>query len=1562
MSKKKTSKRLEHIFHDIAPEESAPVKRIRKQSEKQPEALTPAQSPTPTRARSGIRPKPASPRLEEQIAPAVTSAVSSNSGAMSLAFRTDEKSWATLRVVDETEPRAWAMEEQMLVKQVADQLSLALENARLFQETQKALSETESLYEASAELNEAQSFDEIFEILRKRTTLNRASLGRLMQFDRPWNDQQIPQTVQLVADWPLEASNPSQRAARLSVQNFPALKFLSPREPTILEDAETDERLDKNSRNLIVNQFHAKSALFAPLTLGKDWIGYLVAYYLERTQFSKDELQHLMSLIQQASIAIEKTRLFGEAQRRAQEMSALAEVGQDVSASLDLQVVLERIATHAKNLLNGLSSAVYLPDPDGKTYRAIAVIGSDAEEIKKDPIRLGEGILGNVAKTGDGEIVNDALRDQRALTIQGTNQLPNEHLMATPLLSGNRVSGIMAVWRTGAGIEFSQGELELLNGLARQAAIAVENARLFESTRASQQAVERSEGELRALFAAMTDVIIILDKDGRYLRIAPTNPSRLIRTPDELVGQLTEDVLPKEAAHSVMNGIEQALRSGETVDLEYMLDISQKEYWFDATISKLSEEQVFLVARDITERKFNEMLQTAVTQIAEAALSAPDIAGLTKIIHENVNTLMPARNFYISLYDERTDLMTFPYYADEHDSAFPPQKPGRGLTSYVLRTGKPLLVTPEVFDDLEKSGEITSSGTRGVDWMGVPLRSGSQRIGVMAVQTYDLKVRLSEKDLETLNLIASQTAIAIERKRSQEELSKFKLGLDQSDDAVFITDTDGTILYANPGFEKVYGYKPEEALGKNPRIIKSGIMTQEQYKLFWETLLSKNTSSGEVINKSKDGRLIPIAGTNSPILNEAGNIIGFLAIHKDMTATKRAEEALQRRNDYLAAAAEIGRLVTSTLDLNTIFSRTVNLVSERFGYYHAAIFVVEETGFNAILREATGEAGAEMKRLQHSLPVNEHSIVGKATQTGEVVVVNNTALDLTHKTNPLLPETQAEAAIPLRVGTRIIGALDIQSTTIESFISDDLAVLQLLADQVAIAIDNARSYELSQQAVMEMREVDHMKSMFLANMSHELRTPLNSIIGFSRVILKGIDGPVSELQQQDLTAIYNSGQHLLGLINDILDLSKIEAGKMELAFDEVNITDLINGVMSTVMGLVKDKPVKLVKNIQENLPTVRADAIRVRQVLLNLLSNASKFTSEGSITVEATVGTGPAGHPEILVSVTDTGPGIEAKDQAKLFQPFSQVDDSLTRRTGGTGLGLSISQQLIQMHGGRIGLHSVIGKGSTFYFTLPIYRGKEETSTSNDGKVILAIDDDPQVISLYERYLQPQGYQVVPLTDPNQAIERAKQLKPYAITLDIMMPGYDGWSVLNDLKADGETRDVPVIICSIIEDQERGFSLGAADYLLKPILEDDLLNALDHLNSDGSIREVLVVDDNPSDLRLMDKILKEHGRYKTILAEGGRKGWEAVLSQSPHAVILDLFMPEMDGFTILEKMRENPKLRDIPVIVVSGVDLSNEQQQQLKEFGQRLLSKGALNESDLLSTIERALKRVDGKK
>ncbi len=478
-----------------------------------------------------------------------------------------------------------------------------------------------------------------------------------------------------------------------------------------------------------------------------------------------------------------------------------------------------------------------------------------------------------------------------------------------------------------------------------------------------------------------------------------------------------------------------------------------------------------------------------------------------------------------------------------------------------------------------------------------------------------------------------------------------------------------------------------------------------------------------------------------------------------------------------------------------------------------------------------------MKDQGHKLAVGSLSVIGKATATGKTQVIPDITQSNAYYPNPLLPETRAEIGIPLKSGDKVFGALDIQYNQDHAFSESDISVLQILADQIAVAIQNANAYELSQTAYEEMKEVDRVKSQFLANMSHELRTPLNSIIGFSRVILKGIDGPVNETQKQDLNAIYNSGQHLLTLINNILDLSKIEAGKMELQITELNLSDLVNGVMSTAVGLVKDKPIRLSHDIPSNLPTVQADQTRVRQILLNLVSNAAKFTEKGTITVTAVSVVSPVGKQEVMITIADTGAGIAQADLGKLFQPFSQVDDLPTRKTGGTGLGLSICRSMVEMHGGRIGvLQSEPGKGSTFYFTLPTTLPDRIIETApQENNLILSIDDDPQVISLYQRYLTPQGYQVIALTDPKQAVARAKSLKPYAITLDVMMPEVDGWQVLQKLKNDPETCDIPIIICSILEDEEKGYNLGAADYLIKPFLQEELINTINRANKDGKI-------------------------------------------------------------------------------------------------------------------------------
>jgi signal transduction histidine kinase/HAMP domain-containing protein len=424
--------------------------------------------------------------------------------------------------------------------------------------------------------------------------------------------------------------------------------------------------------------------------------------------------------------------------------------------------------------------------------------------------------------------------------------------------------------------------------------------------------------------------------------------------------------------------------------------------------------------------------------------------------------------------------------------------------------------------------------------------------------------------------------------------------------------------------------------------------------------------------------------------------------------------------------------------------------------------------------------------------------------------------------------------VPLTSRGRVIGALSVQSHAPNVYTDEDMALLTTVAVQASIAIENARAYERLVETAEELRELDRLKMQFLANMSHELRTPLNSIIGFSRVILKGIDGPLTELQETDLNSIYNSGQHLLGLINDVLDMSKIEAGKMDLNFEQVLLPNVLGSVMSSAKALVKDKPIELKSVIPDDLPAVRADVQRLRQVLLNLLSNAAKFTEQGKITVGAEASGGFA-----TVSVSDTGIGIAPEAQQRIFLAFQQVDGSTTRRAEGTGLGLAISRSFVELHGGQIWVESTLGQGSTFYFTLPLYepaakgvcKPEPEQDLDPGRKAVLVVDDDASVITLLTRYLENDGYQVIGVTESLHALETAQRLAPdlAAITLDVLMPEMDGWQVLQALKHDPTTENIPVIVCSIADDLDQGAQLGASDHLHKPVTRDELLHALRQL-------------------------------------------------------------------------------------------------------------------------------------
>jgi len=406
---------------------------------------------------------------------------------------------------------------------------------------------------------------------------------------------------------------------------------------------------------------------------------------------------------------------------------------------------------------------------------------------------------------------------------------------------------------------------------------------------------------------------------------------------------------------------------------------------------------------------------------------------------------------------------------------------------------------------------------------------------------------------------------------------------------------------------------------------------------------------------------------------------------------QQANYQIQRRAIQMQASLEVGQAVTSILDPDRLLEQVVRVVRDRFTYSYAAVYTTDGEGEHLVLRASAGDPDPFHGQR---VPTLQAGPVGRAFREG-VPVVESHPVSVT--VGPPTSYTRSEVTLPLRLGERTLGVLDVQSTDEEGFDQDDVSVLQNVANQITIALENARAYAVEREAAARLRELDRSKRRFLANMSHELRTPLTNIIGFSRLLLKGVDGPLSDQQRNDLQIIYRNGQHLLGLINDLLDISQIEAGLMELEFREVDLADLIHSVMATASALVRDRPIMLREEIEPDLPVVHADPARIRQVLLCLLSNAAKFTEQGEISVRAWADTA-----RVLVSVSDTGVGIPQEDQERIFEQFEQGAMENGRRPNGAGLGLALSKEFIEMHAGEIWVESEVGKGSTFTFSLPL--------------------------------------------------------------------------------------------------------------------------------------------------------------------------------------------------------------------------------------------------------------------
>ena len=1094
------------------------------------------------------------------------------------------------------------------------------------------------------------------------------------------------------------------------------------------------------------------SEMALPLRSRGEVIGAMTIQSEIANAFSDEDITALQTMSDQVANALQNASLFDQTQARASELTTLNEMSLQLGGQLDVQDIIHTIHEYTARLMDATYFFVCLYDEAEELLSFPLVI--DNHEIGEiPPMKKTKGLTQYVIDSRVPLLITDNVDEViRELDLEEIIiGEPAQSWLGVPLLIGDQVLGVIVTQNVQRPRMFTQHHQDLLVAIARQSAIALQNAQLFERTNAALNETQALYNitnvashslQLQNMLAdVLEQVLASTGFDSGLISIYNKETATL--------DLISHQALPKELLHILKtNGLKGTLCELVYVQQEFvslndltiespinvqgLLDLGIHSYLgvplevraeILGTLCAFSREKNTPVAAiglmqavgqqigvAIENANLYEETQSALGRtealydISRSVLSVEELRDLLATVVPSVSQQLPANRVTLITFDTKNEKVTNFLEGGpgaQHVVHVPYKELLGGLSGWVLETREAALSPKDVPDPRENEiAQQRRIETNCGAIIVVPLLHRDQIMGTMTAINLPEEPNFTQSDVDLMMAMASQVAIAL---RNVE-------------------------LYAQ---------------------------TQQQLKNI--SALQETTSQ----------------------LNAALTLDGVInTLLSHMTATAKA------------SSASLFMLSGNTITRSGIYPRRSDDAS-----------LIGET-----------------------LLLSDYPLTQQVIESKEPLTVSTADPQLQEHARDAFKASNiaVNAMIPISNPEGVIGVISInRNSPAENFAQEEIILLHTLATQAAAAIQNARLYEEQRETAEQLRELDKLKSQFLANMSHELRTPLNSIIGFSRVIMKGIDGPVTNQQQQDLSAIYSAGQHLLNMINDILDISKIEAGKMELAFEEIDLTEIFESVLSTARGLVKDKPVKLISSIVETLPQVHADPTRVRQILLNLLSNAAKFTDEGSITLSAKQQLDSFGQPEIYISVTDTGVGIPLESQADLFEPFTQVDGSATRKTGGTGLGLSITRLLVDLHGGMINVESAPGKGSTFSFSLPL--------TAKDKLTILSVDSDIQVSLLYQRYLQGTDYQVITLVEPDDVKELARPYQPFAITLALVFPDQDGWEIFETLKADPDTQDIPVIICSLREEQEKAQVMGAAGYLLKPILSNDLRNALNRI-------------------------------------------------------------------------------------------------------------------------------------
>ncbi len=1283
-----------------------------------------------------------------------------------------------------------------------------------------------------------------------------------------------------------------------------------------------DSRLDPEYTHPLRDTIALRSILSVPIFREGVPIGAISVWRGEPRPFTDKQIALLQTFTEQAVIAIENVRLFTELVARNSELRVALEQQTATSellkvigrSTFDLQPMFDTLAENAGRLCE--AKQVFVFRFDGQFLRVVASHNASPELrafFEQNPLVSGRGSAAGRTALERRTIHIEDVRTDPEHTWRAGQVDPIRTVLTIPMLRGTELLGVIGVNRHEARL-FTDSQVGLLQTFADQAAIAIENARLLTELQAKNasltEALEQQTATsdiLRVISRSPTDVQPVFDTIvASAVNLCDARQGAVYQFDGELVHFVAHHNYPPEVL-GVLQGMYP--RPPQPDQISGRAIVTREVTQIEDTLADP------LYSREVTQAggwrsQLAVPMLRAGAPIGAIVIARPEVGPFAEGHIDLLRTF--ADQAVIAIQNVRlfTEL-------EARNGELRVALEQQTATSELLRViGSSATNVQPVFETIAANA-VTLCGAS----YGIVFRFDGEMISMVAHHNLDRPA------LEALQRIWPN------RPDPSQLMGRTVLGRTVLHLRDVAAEPSFTVVAANPGL---------------------GIRT-----FLGVPILREGSPIGAIALFRREvalfsDRQIELVKT---FANQAVIAIENARLFQELETRTRD---LTRSVQELQALGEVGQALSSTLDLETVLNTIVSRANQLAGTDGCSVWEYDERTEEFNFR-ATNNLDAEVIEISRRTPIRRgQGNMGRMAVTREPVQVPDIAEEGAYR-GPLrdvLLRTgnRALLAVPLLREDHVIGALTVNKKIPGEFPPATIDLLKTFAAQSAMAIQNARLFREIGDKGRQLEVADRHKSEFLANMSHELRTPLNAIIGYSEMLQEDAADLGAEQFTDDLGKINAAGKHLLELINAVLDLSKIEAGKMELYLESFDVAELVRDIAAVIQPLAGKNSNRLALDCPGGIGSMHADLTKVRQALFNLLSNACKFTEGGTVLLTVAREAGAA-QEWMVFGVKDTGIGMTPEQLARLFEAFTQADAATTRRFGGTGLGLALSRRLCRMMGGDITVESESGRGSTFTIRLPaqVTEAVEEAPAPAEPAqsappgvgTVLVIDDEPAVRDLMQRFLAREGFRVVTAAGGEEGLRRARELRPDAITLDVMMPGMDGWAVLSALKAGADTADIPVVMLTIVDDKNLGYALGASDYLTKPIDRERLVTVLKQHRRD---RPVLVVDDDVEVRRLLRRMLEPEG-YTVLEAENGRAALGHLRDGTPSVILLDLMMPEMDGFEFVAEFRRNETWRAIPIIVITAKDLTREDRERLNGYVQKILQKGAHGRDELLAEV-----------